>query len=389
MLTFKQFAGINNVQPQERLSDSGLVRAENVDIGLSGEVSRRAGYSVIHPTCHKNLYQAKGYMLATVDGDLTAIHPDGTRIVVSRSLGVARVWYTDLPGGITAFSNGLINGITDGTTSFDWGVPTPEGLGAATDVIGALHPGEYTYYLTYARWAGGREGAPIIAEPIRVDKGGLFFTGLPVREGYRINVYLSGHNGEGAYMAGTTGTDSFVFTGKNSELTLPCRTLGTTPAPVGTLCGFWRGRALVAQDSVLWASQPHNHGVFDRRRDFKQFTSSITLIQPVGNGIYVGTEEDLIFLSGVEFDNLAFQPRSLGPVVLGSGVSAPGHKIKFGEGTGQGEAMLCIAGGYIVAGMDSGQVSQLTESVYRSDATQVSATFRSLDGIPQYIAVPQ
>ena len=44
-------------------------------------------------------------MLATVNGDLTAIHPDGARSVVAQSLGVERVWYCGLPGGRTTFSS--------------------------------------------------------------------------------------------------------------------------------------------------------------------------------------------------------------------------------------------------------------------------------------------
>lgn len=388
MLILQEFAGINNVLPEERLGDSALVRATNVDIGLSGEVSRRDGYAEISDRCHKNLYQAQGFMLATVDGDLMAIHPDGTRVLIYRSLGVDRVWYVDLPGGVTAFSNGLINGMTNGFVGTEWGVPTPHDVGTATVVSGQLHPGNYSYHLTYVA-ASGREGAPISAAPVRVTSGGIFLMGLPARESYRINVYLSGHDGEGMYLAGSTGTDSFTFLGKNEALTLPCRTVGTSPAPVGTVSAFWRGRVLLAQGNTLWASLPYAVTLFDQRRDFKQFTSRITLIQPVGDGVYIGTDEDLYFLAGTEFDKLVLQPCQAGPVVLGSGVTAPGNKVKLGEGVGQGEAMLCIAGGCIVGGHNGGAISKLTEGIYRTDATEVSATFRCVREIPQYIAVPQ
>lgn len=388
MLIFQKFAGINNVQPQERLGDSALVQADNVDFGLSGEISRRAGYVEVDPTCHKNLHQSDGYMLATVDGDLTAIHSDGARVVVSRSLGVERVWYVNLPGGLTAFSNGQINGVTDGTALIDWGVPTPDGLGDPVLTAGGLFPGDYTYHLTYVA-PSGREGAPISSGIVRNDSGGFFFLGLPLRDGYRINVYLSGHGGEGMYLAGTTNTDAFVYTGKNDALTLPCRTVGTAPAPVGTISAFWRGRALVARGDVLWASLPHNPFVFDLRRDFKQFDARITTIVPVGDGVYVGTDKDLIFLAGTEFDKLLYQPCELGAVTLGSGVPVPGEKIKVGRATGSGEAMVCIAGGHIVAGLDGGQISALTDAVYNVDAAEVSAMFRTIDGIPQYVAVPQ
>jgi len=51
--------------------------------------------------------------------------------------------------------------------------------------------------------------------------------------------------------------------------------------------------------------------------------------------------------------------------------------------------MLCIAGGEIVAGFAGGQTTSLTANRYRCDAREVSATFREVDGVPQYLAVPQ
>jgi hypothetical protein len=134
---------------------------------------------------------------------------------------------------------------------------------------------------------------------------------------------------------------------------------------------------------------PHAPHLFDLRRDFKQFPSRIALVQPMNGGIYVGTDDDLIFLGGETFDQITYTEKQLGPVVLGSGVSVPGDKIKLGDGRASGDAMVCIAGGYLVAGLGSGQAYPLTSERYKTAVTEVSATFRTTDGIPQYIAVPQ
>lgn len=389
MLTFEKFNGINNVQPEERLGGSDLVRADNVDIGLSGELRRRAGFTEVSDLCHKNLHQAQGFMLATVNGDMTSIHPGGARYVVSPSLGVERVWYANLPDGRTTFSNGLIHGITDGLIGQGWSVPVPASTGVMTPSVGTLHPGSYVYALTYVRLSDGLEGTPALAVPQPITSGGVFLAGLPVMDDHRINVYLSSHDGEGFYLAGNTATDAFMFGGPNNLLTLPCRTVGLSPAPVGTISASWHGRVLVAQGSTLWASMPHAPHLFDLRRDFKQFASRITLVQPVDGGIYVGTDDDLIFLGGETFDQLTYAEKQLGPVVLGSGVSVPGSQIKQGDGRATGDAMVCIAGGYLVAGLGGGQAYPLTPERYKTMATEVSATFRIIDGIPQYIAVPQ
>lgn len=391
MLSFKKFSGINNVLPPQRLDDSALTVALDVDIDLSGSLARRAGYTELSPTCHKNLHQADGFLLSTVDGgDLVAMDSAGdARVLLYPSLGPSRVWYCNLPDGRTTFSNGLINGITDGKTATTWGVPVPAGVGALTPVEGGLSPGNYQWQLTYVRLSDGLEGGPADSSPVPVHSGGVLLTGLPVRDGYKINVYLTGCNGEQAFLAGSTLTSSFRYVGKNDALVLPCRTDQLQPAPAGTVSAFWRGRVLVAAGPVLYASRPNGWEFFDFRRDFKQFSAPITLVQPVDGGVFVGTHKELAFLAGTRFDELTYARVLDGPVVLGSGVSVRGELVQRGQGTGQGMAMVCIAARGLVAGFSDGGIVCMTEGVYATDTTEVAATFRVIDGTPQYLAVPQ
>lgn len=389
MLTFEGFAGINNVLPEKRRSGSDLTRALNVDIGLTGEITRRAGYTEDSPLCHKNVHQAAGFKLATCGSVLTAIHPNGDRHVIHPALGPERVWYCNLPDGRTTYTNGLIHGATDGLTGSDRSVPAPSSLGAPGMAFGSLYPGQYRYHLTHVRLTDRLESPAVSSEPITIEQGGLRLDGLPQRDGHETHVYLSGRDGEGAYLAGVATGNSFEYAGNNAALVLPCRTLGAQPFPVGTITAFWRSRVLVAVGDVLWAARSAMPHLSDWR-DFKPMGASITAIQPVDDGIYVGTAKDLIFLAGTTWDQLAYVPTRRGPVVPGSGVTAPGDRIKLGDGTGNGTAMLCIAGGEIVAGFGSGQTTSLTDGRYRTTVTEVCATFREVEGgIPQYLAVPQ
>ena len=389
MLKFDKFTGINNVLPTEKLSTKDLTVATNVDIGLAGELSRRAGYSEASVLCHTNLHQADGFMLSTAVADLTAISLTNVRTVVYPSLGSSRVWYCNLPDGRTTFSNGLINGITDGATATGWGVPVPATIGALTPVVGDLFPGDYQYQLTYVRLSDGLEGGPTYSNPTPIPDGGMLLTGLPELAGYSINVYLTAQNGDAAFLAGNTMGAAFSYLGKNDALVLPCRTEHLQPAPIGTVTAFWRGRVLVAVGPVLYASKTNGWEVFDFRRDFKQFSANITLVQPTDDGLYVGTTEELAFLSGAEFDKLTYRQVISAGVVLGSGVAVRGELIKQGDGVGQGAAMVCIADRVLVAGLKSGDVIRMTEGRYTTAVTEVAATFRQIDGIPQYLAVPQ
>ena len=390
MLTFEKFSGINNILPAHRLSADALTAALNVDIGMTGDIKRRAGFTELLATCHKNLHQAAGFVLATVDGgDLIAMDgAGGARVMLYPSLGTSRVWYCNLPDGRTTFSNGLINGITDGVSATTWGVPIPESLGSPTPVAGDLFPGDYVYSLTHVRLSDGLEGAPLASAPVTIPDGGILLTGLPLLDGHKTNIYLTSHNGEGAYLAGSTLFAAFSYLGKNDALVLPCRTENMQPAPAGTVTAFWRGRALVAVGPVLYASKTNGWESFDFRRDFKQFSADITMIQPVDDGLYIGTAHELAFLGGIEFDKLAYVQKVKGPVVLGSGVAVPGELVQMGQGVGQGAAMVCIAAGVLVTGFNGGNIIRMTEGRYATDVTEVSAMFWQVNGIPQYVAVP-
>ena len=386
MLTFNDFAGINNVQPAEDITDKQLAVASNVDIDQAGHAQRRSGYSLVSATAHANLWQADGFVLATVAGDLVNVT---ALAVLHAGVGAARMWYCPLPDGRTLYANGTTQGIVNaaGTAVSTWGVPIPASAGVAGDAAGLLHAGDYLWALTHTRLADGAEGGAIhCAGPVAISSGGVTFTGLPVLIGYRTNVYLTSHNGGERFLAGSTSGDTLTFSGKNTELQLPCRTEFARPAPAGRLVAFWRGRALVAVGNALFASRPHSWELFDIRRDFKQFSADITLVQPVADGIFVGTEQELAFLAGAQWDQLAYVRKIQGAVVLGSGVAVPGDKIKGGN---PGEAMLCIANGLITAGFAGGGVAPLTESVYASTASEVAATFRMQGQIPQYLAIEQ
>ena len=388
MLTFEKFSGLNNVLPAHRLGNDALTVAVNVDIGLTGEIKRRQGFTQRQAACHKNLHQAQGFMLATIDGDLTAIGAGGNTLIYP-ALGPGRVRYCNLPDGRTTFSNGLINGITDGASLTSWGVPTPESAGAATPVTGQLHPGSYRYQITYVRLSDGLEGAPLHTDPVDLPDGGILVAGLPVLDGHMINVYLTGRDSDHAFLVGSTEGSAFSYLGGNDALTLPCRTDHMQPAPVGTFTAFWSGRALVAVGPVLYASRTNSWESFDIMRDFKQFPKPITMIQPVDDGIYVGTEGELAFLAGNEFDKLAYRQVIDVGVVPGSGVAVPGDLVQLGQSVGSGSAMICIAGGAIVAGFNGGTVSRMTDGRYTTSAAEVAATFRQVGGIPQYVAIPQ
>lgn len=395
-MKLQKFSGINNVLAVTELAPSEFASASNVDLDLEGRAQRRAGHTAASAVVHKNLWQARAYTLATrgAAGDLVNVDDD---VVLAAGLGHSpRVWYCNLPDGRTLYSNGTSQGViaADGASRTDWGVPIPASLGTASNAAGALYPGKYQWALTHVRLADGLEGGPAYSNAfVQVTTGGVAIADIPVPAGFRTNVYLASANGATRWLAGSTTDGSFSFTGSNEDLQLACRTEFMKPAPAGKLLAFWRGRTLAAVGKALFASRPNSWELFDLQRDFKHFSAPITLVQPVDGGVWVGTEQELCFLAGEQWDKLVRVVKMTGPVVLGSGCSVPGEQIMVGKGRGQGDAMVCIADGWLVAGMPDGSLAPLTLDRYRTQANEVAATFRMAgtapQQYPQYIALPQ
>jgi hypothetical protein len=394
MLTLLSYTGIDNQRLSEELEIdmktgvAPLAAAMNVDLDLDGKPRRRAGYVSDDTGLYRNIFEGTSLTLATKAGDL--VNVDTADVLYPSLSGSPRTWYTQLPDGRVTFSNGLICGITDGTTAGTtaWGVPIPADVGSITETAGSLKPGRYRWQVTHVRIADGLEGGPAYSAAVDLTEGGIEWTGLPdPPAGHTTNVYLTSHNDDIAYLAATTSGNTATFTGANEALQLDCKTDFCYPAPAGILTAYWRGRMLIASGNLLLASKSQRWELFDLAKDFKQFSSDLTLVQPVDGGIWVGTGTELAFLSGTVWDELEYKPGVVkGAVCLGSGVDVDATSIK---GAQNGNAMMCIANGYICAGFSDGSANLLSFPQYRTDATEVAATFRMNGAIPQYIAIPQ
>ncbi len=392
-----RFTGINNVTPPERLPPdqkkgiSALVQAMNVNIDTDGQVLRRAGCSKVSEDDHADVWEGVGFTLAVVDGDLVRI-VDGTPAVIKEGVGTDRMWYWNWPDGRTAYSNGTAKGIASLTGRTDWGVPTPDSAGTGAGASGGqLYAGKYFWGVRFVR-ADGLEGGVILSDAITLTAGQkLALSDLPTLDGHITRVCLTHHDSGVLWRAGDVdeGETTFDYVGKVEQLVRQAENENTEPPPPGRLLAMWNGRAMVAVDNVLFPSKHLSPEHFDLE-DAKLFSATITLVQPVRGGVFVGTTHELVFLGGETWDRLAIDVRIPGPAVLGSGVTAPGEYVKRGDGVaGAGSCMLGIVGGHIVAGYPDGSAASLTLGVFTTDATEVAATFRVEGGIGQYIAIAQ
>ena len=69
-------------------------------------------------------------------------------------------------------------------------------------------------------------------------------------------------------------------------------------APIGQFIEFYKGRIIIAQDSILWFSEPNSVSMFDLEKNFWQLDSTIQMIKPVESGLFVSDKRYTWFLQG-------------------------------------------------------------------------------------------
>lgn len=68
--------------------------------------------------------------------------------------------------------------------------------------------------------------------------------------------------------------------------------------PIGTKLAYYNGRVFVVQGDVIWYSEPGYFGAFDLARGFLWYPSSIRMVRPVDDGMYISTSTQTFFVSG-------------------------------------------------------------------------------------------
>jgi hypothetical protein len=181
-----------------------------------------------------------------------------------------------------------------------------------------------------------------------------------------------------------------------SPVIAPTDTLGAISGkllgnpPQATLIAQYSGRIYMAYERTIWVTELYNYSLVDKTKNFLQFEDNITLLMPVQDGIFVGTEGGLVFLKGV-FGKMSYNQINSDPVLRGSGTYVPVELVHPQAKNGPlptGEAAVFMAACGICAGFDGGSCYNLTyDRVMFPGATSAAALFRQQDGANTYVAV--
>jgi len=159
--------------------------------------------------------------------------------------------------------------------------------------------------------------------------------------------------------------------------------------PLASYLTYMNGRFYMAADNLIWATELYLYDYVDKTRNFVQFESKITGISNGTDGIYVGTESAVWFLSG-PFGQLKRDLVVSSGCIAGSMMGVPADLLgAAGQQAQQHQnATLFMTEQGLIAGFDGGVCVNMTKNdMLFPTAQSVAPMFRKQDGINQYVAV--
>jgi hypothetical protein len=155
--------------------------------------------------------------------------------------------------------------------------------------------------------------------------------------------------------------------------------------PHATALAYHNGRIYLANGRTLWATELYLYRYVDKTRTYLQFESDITALGTVTDGIYVGTEDRVYFMSGplsamqrIQVLDSGALPRSM--------INISADVIRENPSATR-SAVVFMTSDDAYVGQDNGMVYGLTSGVTFPEATAVAPMYRNQDGIHQYVAV--
>lgn len=181
-----------------------------------------------------------------------------------------------------------------------------------------------------------------------------------------------------------------------SPVMRPTETLGAVAGrhlsspPLATEIEHYKGRIYLASERWLWATELYLYDHVDKTRNFLQFEHDMTMLAAVEDGLYVGTTEQLFFLSGTLSKGFVRTAVLDAGVIRGSKVIVPTSKIHPEARNGpvpEGNSPVFLTTKGICVGLEGGRAYNLTQDRTQFPSTdRAAALYREDQGASSYIA---
>lgn len=386
------FLGLNNTRPLTQLeqfergqrSGDFMRSADNVDVTDAGTLRRRQGWAKrLGGTQMRGLFALDdGSALVADYNQLCRLTYEGGQLNKQALMAELRpgagVSYTATPAGVY-LSDGYGLWVFRGGAVARATMEAPNAPGLSASAGGSLPGGLYQVACTFERHDGTQSCASVTVQA-DVPDGGILNIHLPTTTQPLtawVNVFVSPVNGDALFLAerlpiGTTSTTLYVPPEQGGR----CTTLYMAPTPAGQIVRQHQGKLLVARGAVVFTSQPYAYGIYDPAEDFMQFPADVTLLEPVGAGLFIVADKTYF---------LPNEPDAAIAEVLPYGAPR-GAAVQRGEGG----AIYWMGDRGLVQATDDGQAKNVNDGVLTLPKPHSAALLvREQDGMEQIVAATQ
>lgn len=383
------FKGLRNTVPSESFEVGDLEAAPNVDLNDAGDIMRRKGNSVVKLAGSWHSVFASGGTCVGVQGaTLYRINADYSTLALRTDMALNRyVSYSAIAGRIY-YSNGAQNGIIENSVNRTFGIDIP-GTPSAGPFPGHLPAGRYQYVFTYTRSDGQESGAGLAGVIDVAANGGFILTNLPVSSDPTVvlkTLYLTKANSDALLRYATypaSAASALVVDDKPTSVALRTQFLG--PPPAGDIVVHYRSYVLVAHGRMLYPSEPYAPELFDPRKGIP-FETRITLVACMTDGIYLGSEDQIVWVQGDTPEKFTYNAKADYGVIPGT--LAFGSMSQVGKGDRGEMVSFWMSQRGICMGLDGGEFKNLTEARFSYPVGDRGAGIvRRHQGMNQYIGV--
>jgi hypothetical protein len=398
-LVLKNFKGINNVLPKEKLTVitqtgpySYLQRACNLDIDNDYRIVRRPGFSSLAAGAAHSLWSdGKDLCLFRQSDGLYRLLPDrSAKLLRSGIVGNNRMVYCAVAGRVY-YSDGAITGCVEDGVDRSWGIAPPS-LDLISITAGDLKAGTYILCYTYERSDGQESGSSNFAFVKTDGTQGIVLYLNPSRDMTIawVNIYASTTDGMVLYRMGRVPNDpslaSFIISSLAMirEGSLPLLTEGCDRAPAGSVLEYHNGQLYVAQGPIVWRSRPYAPELFDLAHDYQLYPDMVEVMGAVTDGMYVGTSSQCVFQGGTDPEKFT------NAIVADCGAIRGSLKhidlAYFADGS-KGDAVMFATKKGICVGKPGGEFQNLTAETYAMGELplDLAAMVRNRDGQVHYV----
>ena len=128
--------------------------------------------------------------------------------------------------------------------------------------------------------------------------------------------------------------DKISYAWSASDYVGPTTTKVFSDPPVGHLLELYNGRMLIAQDDVLWYSEPFAYSWFNLATDYIKFPERIVMVKSVKGAVFVSTEKSIFLHKGNDIKTSEQEMITTYPAIEGTAVTVSASRVGDGSMTG-------------------------------------------------------